>query len=173
MRKFPAGLILRGRMIRNSPFDCFPQLVSHATVPCFYTTFCCVEFWRARIRGRKTMPRPTFEPGVLRAQGEDIRNRSVRSRRPDKLVLGTGMPVNWVDVGVDPKDVSDNEALAEKIRDLITAMKSNSSGQRFMIGWRMYPNTDHPDWDETLGSEGGWKPDSEGHSCGCGCGCGS
>jgi hypothetical protein len=37
--------------------------------------------------------------------------------------------------------------------------KSDRNGARFVLGWRLYPNQDHPSWSKDV------------HSCGCGCGC--
>jgi hypothetical protein len=38
--------------------------------------------------------------------------------------------------------------------------KSDKNGGRFVLGWRLYPNKDHPSWKS-----------KDVHSCGCGCGC--
>jgi hypothetical protein len=38
--------------------------------------------------------------------------------------------------------------------------KSDENGARFVLGWRLYPNKDHPSWKS-----------KDVHSCGCGCGC--
>lgn len=117
------------------------------------------------------MARKTYKVGDLQKQGENIRKKSVRSRRRNKKVKGTPpLPVNWVDVGVDPFDVTVNEDLAKAIQSLVKAAKSNQNGQRMLIGWRLYPNRDHDDWDN---DNDRWKSDPSGHSCGCGCGCGS
>ena len=37
---------------------------------------------------------------------------------------------------------------------------TDKSGQHFLLGWRLYPNRDHPRW-----------KNKNVHSCGCGCGC--
>jgi hypothetical protein len=34
-------------------------------------------------------------------------------------------------------------------------------GAHFVLGWRLYPNKEHPRWSKDV------------HSCGCGCGCSS
>jgi hypothetical protein len=36
---------------------------------------------------------------------------------------------------------------------------SDKHGAHFVLGWRLYPNKDHPRWNQDV------------HSCGCGCGC--
>jgi hypothetical protein len=38
--------------------------------------------------------------------------------------------------------------------------KSDRHGARFVLGWRLYPNKEHPSWSN-----------KDVHSCGCGCGC--
>jgi hypothetical protein len=54
-----------------------------------------------------------------------------------------------------------NRELAQLIRKAVREKKNiQKSGARFILGWRLYPNEEHPDWKG--------KGD---HSCGCGCGC--
>jgi hypothetical protein len=54
-----------------------------------------------------------------------------------------------------------NRELAQMIKKAVRAKKnSDKSGQHFVLGWRLYPNKDHPRWKA--------KDD---HACGCGCGC--
>jgi hypothetical protein len=54
-----------------------------------------------------------------------------------------------------------NRELAELIGAAVRAKKkSDRHGARFVLGWRLYPNKDHPSWS-----------DKDVHSCGCGCGC--
>jgi hypothetical protein len=56
-----------------------------------------------------------------------------------------------------------NRELAEMIKKAVRAKKKGDKrGQHFVLGWRLYPNKDHPRW----GAE-------DVHSCGCGCGCSS
>jgi hypothetical protein len=56
-----------------------------------------------------------------------------------------------------------NRELAEMIKKAVRAKKNGDKhGQHFVLGWRLYPNKDHPRW----GAE-------DVHSCGCGCGCSS
>jgi hypothetical protein len=51
-----------------------------------------------------------------------------------------------------------NRELAAIIRAAVKAKKrSDKHGARFLIGWRLYPNKEHPSWNGTD------------HSCGCGC----
>ena len=56
-----------------------------------------------------------------------------------------------------------NRQLAEMIRKAVRAeKKGDKHGEHFVLGWRLYPNKEHPRW--------GAK---DAHSCGCGCGCSS
>jgi hypothetical protein len=56
-----------------------------------------------------------------------------------------------------------NRELAEMIRQAVRAKKNaDKSGAHFVLGWRLYPNKDHPRWNN-----------KDVHSCGCGCGCSS
>jgi len=61
----------------------------------------------------------------------------------------------------DPRGYSKNRELAKRISAAVNELKvSDEHGPRFILGWRMYPNSDHPCWDP-----------KEVHICGCGCGC--
>jgi hypothetical protein len=54
-----------------------------------------------------------------------------------------------------------NRELAELIGAAVRAKKkSDRHGARFVLGWRLYPNKEHPSWSNR-----------DVHSCGCGCGC--
>ena len=54
-----------------------------------------------------------------------------------------------------------NRDLAEMISKAVQAKKnSDKNGAHFVLGWRLYPNKDHPRWNK-----------KDVHSCGCGCGC--
>ena len=54
-----------------------------------------------------------------------------------------------------------NRELAEMISKAVLAKKnSDKSGAHFVLGWRLYPNKQHPRWKS-----------KDVHSCGCGCGC--
>ena len=56
-----------------------------------------------------------------------------------------------------------NRELAALIRDAVQSKKkSDKHGPRFVLGWRLYPNKNHPQWKS-----------KDVHSCGCGCGCSS
>jgi hypothetical protein len=54
-----------------------------------------------------------------------------------------------------------NRDLAEMIGKAMAAKKnSDKNGAHFVLGWRLYPNKEHPRWNA-----------KDVHSCGCGCGC--
>jgi hypothetical protein len=54
-----------------------------------------------------------------------------------------------------------NRDLAKLISKAVRARKkSDKQGAHFVLGWRLYPNKDHPRWNG-----------KDVHSCGCGCGC--
>ncbi len=61
----------------------------------------------------------------------------------------------------DPKGFESNRKLAERINAAVSEIKtSDDDGARFVLAWRMYPNADHPAWNQ-----------NDVHYCGCGCGC--
>jgi|SRR6195256_1008903 hypothetical protein len=54
-----------------------------------------------------------------------------------------------------------NRDLAKAITSAVRAKKkADKHGAKFILGWRLYPNKEHP----------AWNGKGE-HSCGCGCGC--
>jgi hypothetical protein len=54
-----------------------------------------------------------------------------------------------------------NRELAEMIKQAVHAKKNaDKNGEHFVLGWRLYPNKNHPRWKS-----------KDVHSCGCGCGC--
>jgi hypothetical protein len=56
-----------------------------------------------------------------------------------------------------------NRDLAKMISKAVRSKKnSDKNGSHFVLGWRLYPNKNHPRWNG--------KDD---HACGCGCGCSS
>jgi hypothetical protein len=67
-------------------------------------------------------------------------------------------------MNVNATDKCGHEANRELARLIENAMrrvkKSDKSGQHFVLGWRLYPNKNHPRWNT-----------KDVHSCGCGCGC--
>lgn len=56
-----------------------------------------------------------------------------------------------------------NRELAAMIKQAVKAKKNaDKNGTHFVLGWRLYPNKQHPRWNQ-----------KDVHSCGCGCGCSS
>jgi hypothetical protein len=56
-----------------------------------------------------------------------------------------------------------NRELSKLIEKAMRSVKKgDKSGQHFVLGWRLYPNKNHPRWNS-----------KDVHSCGCGCGCSS
>jgi len=54
-----------------------------------------------------------------------------------------------------------NRDLAKLIGAAVRTNKhSDKHGPHFVLGWRLYPNKDHPRW-----------KNKDDHACGCGCGC--
>ncbi len=54
-----------------------------------------------------------------------------------------------------------NRELAALIKAAVRTKKnSDKKGAHFILGWRLYPNKEHPRWKEI-----------NEHACGCGCGC--
>ncbi|HVY56374.1 MAG TPA: hypothetical protein VHA77_00825 [Xanthobacteraceae bacterium] len=61
----------------------------------------------------------------------------------------------------DPDGYRKNRQLAKRISKAVEKIKaSDEHGPRFVLAWRMYPNKDHPVWQQ-----------KDVHYCGCGCGC--
>jgi hypothetical protein len=54
-----------------------------------------------------------------------------------------------------------NRDLAAMISKAVQAKKNgDKNGAHFVLGWRLYPNKEHPRW-----------KGKDDHACGCGCGC--
>jgi hypothetical protein len=55
-----------------------------------------------------------------------------------------------------------NRELARRISELLAELKPTDDGvPRFVLGWRLYPNSGNSFWDDA----------GRQHACGCGCGC--
>jgi len=88
---------------------------------------------RRTSRGKGRVPLPGVKTDVMQAQARDKRGYQA------------------------------NRELAELIKAAVRAKKkADKHGAKFVLGWRLYPNQDHP----------AWKSSSE-HACGCGCACSS
>lgn len=63
----------------------------------------------------------------------------------------------------DKRGYQANRELAEMIKNAVRAKKrGDKHGTHFILGWRLYPNKEHPRWKR-----------NDDHACGCGCGCSS
>jgi hypothetical protein len=58
-----------------------------------------------------------------------------------------------------PQGYKNNRKLAELIQQALKDAKPGKDGE-FLLAWRLYPNADHPRWQQ-----------EEPHNCGCGCSC--
>jgi hypothetical protein len=77
-----------------------------------------------------------------------------------KPLPGVKTDAKHVDAG-DKCGYKANRELAEMISKAVQAKKnSDKSGAHFVMGWRLYPNKEHPRW-----------KGKDDHACGCGCGC--
>ena len=102
---------------------------------------------------------PEIYPKVTRAKlRADARKTSQgKGRAPLPGVKTDAKHVN----ATDKCGYQANRDLAEVIRQAVRAKKNrDKNGAHFVLGWRLYPNKDHPRWKS-----------KEVHSCGCGCGC--
>ena len=62
---------------------------------------------------------------------------------------------------VDRNAHAQNGELGKRISNAVHALKkADKNGPLFVLGWRLYPNKEHPRWNG-----------KDVHSCGCGCGC--
>jgi hypothetical protein len=87
----------------------------------------------------------------------------------EQTTRGEGIVAGLPGVEADAHSMDDeahkaNRELASRISAALAAVKPNDKdGHRFVLGWRLYPNRDHPFWQDAGGV----------HNCGCGCGCAS
>jgi hypothetical protein len=102
---------------------------------------------------------PEIYPKMSRAQLRKSARATAqgRGRAPLPGVKTDAMHVN----ATDKCGYRANRELAKLIGEAVRAKKkADKRGARFVLGWRLYPNKDHPDWNN-----------KDVHSCGCGCGC--
>ena len=102
---------------------------------------------------------PKIYPKLTRAKlKKDARKTSQgRGRAPLPGVKTDAKHVR----ATDKRGYLANRDLAEMIKKAVRTKKNNDKhGAHFVLGWRLYPNEDHPRWNS--------KND---HACGCGCGC--
>jgi hypothetical protein len=94
---------------------------------------------------------------------------------------GAGLPGVKTDaLQMDPDAYETNRKLAKQIARAVNTLKSDENGPQFLLGWRLYPNKEHPRWQseqshshpkKSGSQQNAWQ--HEMHSCGCGCGCSS
>jgi hypothetical protein len=102
---------------------------------------------------------PEIYPKMSRAQLRKSARATAQGRGGAPLpgVKTDAMHVN----ATDKCGYRANRELAKLIGEAVRAKKkADKRGARFVLGWRLYPNKDHPDWNN-----------KDVHSCGCGCGC--
>jgi len=102
---------------------------------------------------------PNIFPKVSRAK---LKKGAMRTSEGKGRVLLPGVKTDAKHVqATDKLGYKANRELADMIAEAVRAKKkSDKSGAPFVLGWRLYPNKDHPRWNS-----------KDVHSCGCGCGC--
>ncbi len=99
---------------------------------------------------------PAIYPKVSRAQ---LKKGARRTATGAGRVALPGVKTDAKEV--NKNDYAANRELARLINKAMkAAKKSDKAGQQFVLGWRLYPNKNHPRW-----------KDRDAHACGCGCGC--
>jgi hypothetical protein len=92
---------------------------------------------------------------------EELQSSAQRTREGKGRPQLPGVKADAVTMG--PEEYKKNRELARRINDAVSAVKGgDENGPHFVLGWRLYPNKDHPRWKE-----------KQSHSCGCGCACAS
>jgi hypothetical protein len=102
---------------------------------------------------------PEIYPKMTRAKLRKSARKTSRGRGRASLpgVKTDAMHVN----ATDKCGYQANRELAKLISAAVRAKKkADKHGARFVLGWRLYPNENHPAWKS-----------KDVHSCGCGCGC--
>jgi hypothetical protein len=97
---------------------------------------------------------PSFTRAELEKSGQDTMKGEG---------LKAGLPGVAADaMKMDPPAFRTNRELAKQIQELVAKLKpSDGDVPRFVLAWRMYPNTNSKYW----------KDAARDHVCGCGCGC--
>jgi len=103
---------------------------------------------------------PEIYPKMTRAK---LKSSARKTSEGKGRVLLPGAKTDAKDVNATDKcGYEANRKLAKLIEKAMRTMKkTDKGGQRFVLGWRLYPNKDNPRW----------KTGKDDHSCGCGCGC--
>jgi hypothetical protein len=102
---------------------------------------------------------PEINPKMTRAK---LRSSARKTSQGKGRVSLPGVKTDAAHVqATDQCGYQANRDLADLISKAMRAKKkADKHGARFVLGWRLYPNKDHPDWQN-----------KDVHSCGCGCGC--
>ncbi len=77
-----------------------------------------------------------------------------------KMIKEDHPPVTGPFGNPDSNGFDKNRELARRIQQAVKDLKPQTGGPHFVLGWRLYPNKDHP------------RFQAPPHACGCGCGCG-
>jgi hypothetical protein len=104
---------------------------------------------------------PEIYPKMTRAELENGA-RETSEGKAEVPLPGVKTDAKHVEA-IDKCGYQANRELAELIKVAVKSKKlADKQGEHFILAWRLYPNEDHPRWNN--GGE---------HSCGCGCGCSS
>jgi hypothetical protein len=104
---------------------------------------------------------PEIYPKVTRAKLKQGARRTSNGKGRVPLP-GVQTDAKHIDA-TDKSGYAANRELAALIEKAMrTAKTHDKNGPHFLLGWRLYPNRNHPRW-----------KDKDVHSCGCGCGCSS
>jgi hypothetical protein len=92
---------------------------------------------------------------------KEVRDSAVKTMKGEGLKAA--LPGVAADAHSMDKDAyQTNRELAKRIQQLLAEMKPSDKGvPRFVLGFRMYPNSESPYWKRAAAE----------HICGCGCGC--
>ncbi len=103
---------------------------------------------------------PNIYPKITRSKLKKDARKTSQGKGRGASLPGVKTDANHVQA-TDKCGYLANRHLAEMIRKAVRAKKINdANGAHFLLGWRLYPNREHPRW----------KSKNE-HACGCGCGC--
>jgi hypothetical protein len=102
---------------------------------------------------------PAIYPKVT---SEKLKKGARKTSKGKGRVPLPGVKADVADVNATDKGgYKANRELSKLIRKAVKATKNRDKhGEHFVLGWRLYPNKQHPRWS-----------DKDEHACGCGCGC--
>ncbi len=103
---------------------------------------------------------PDISPKMTRKKLRTSAKSTARGRGKRSSLPGVKTDASHVQA-TDKCGYAANRELARLIAKAMRAKKlTDKDGARFVLGWRLYPNKEHPAWNN-----------KDVHSCGCGCGC--